>query len=353
MAAASSCSPASQVRPEQQSSEGQAQASRGALPAEAPFWNRYSPNYEFPLSTASSIALHILTLILLIVAGWLVASIIEKSKLEVSTLDVAGGGGNRQGQGDGPGDRPPAAAKENVEERGNDIPRPPGEVPPLDPLKEKLDDPLNVILQDANGRAIDQANEAVQRLKQLSMESRRKLLRPLGPGQGQGGPGRGGGKDSGRDTGKDKLTGPGINNPSRRDKRVLRWIMHFDTLNGNDYRRQLAGLGAILAFPEPDGGYLVYRDLRAPAKGKIEDIAGINRIFWVDDKKDSIRSLAAAMEVPMPDGPIVAFFPPELEAELLRKELDYRGKKEEDIKETHFKINVRGGSFVPEVVEQH
>ncbi len=108
-----------------------------------------------------------------------------------------------------------------------------------------------------------------------------------------------------------------------------------------------------MAFPQPDGGYLVYRDLRAPAKGKIEDFASINRIFWVDDKKDSIRSLAAAMEVSIPDGPIVAFFPPELEAELLRKELSYRGKKEEDIKATHFKINVRGGNFVPEVVEQY
>jgi hypothetical protein len=59
------------------------------------------------------------------------------------------------------------------------------------------------------------------------------------------------------------------------------------------------------------------------------------------------------MVVPMPDGPIVAFFPEKLEAELLRKELSYRGKKEEDIRETHFKIKVTSGKYVPEVVEQY
>jgi hypothetical protein len=131
--------------------------------------------------------------------------------------------------------------------------------------------------------------------------------------------------------------------------------MRFNTLNGNDYRRQLAGLGAILAFPQSDGSYMIYEDLsKTPAKGKIQDLGSIKRIFWVDEKKDSIRSLASAMDVPVPDGPIVAFFPPELEAELLRKELAFKGKKEEDIKETQFKINRgSGGKYVPEVVEQY
>src|SRR5882672_3251310 len=120
MTVTSSCSHESQVRrPEQQTSEGQGQSSRRALPAEELFWNRYSPHHEFPLSTATSIALHVLALILLIVAGWLVASMIEKSKLEVSTLEAfAGGGGNRHGQDNGPGDRPPASLPENVDERG-------------------------------------------------------------------------------------------------------------------------------------------------------------------------------------------------------------------------------------------
>jgi len=327
------------------------------VPFEQPFWTRYSPHHEFPLSTATSIALHVLAFVALIVAGWWLASMIEKSKLEVGTLEqtFAGGGGSRHGEGSAAGDRPPVSSgQENVDTQpSNETPKPASEVAPLDLKNKQIADPLDVILKDPNGRTINEANEAVKSLKKLSTDARSKLLNSLGPGKGQGGPGRGGGRDSGNDTGKDKFSGAGVNKFSQRQTRVLRWVMRFNTLNGNDYRRQLAGLGAILAFPQDDGSYMVYRDLRAPAKGAIEDIASIKRIFWVDDKKDSIRSLAAAMEVPAPDGPVVAFFPLELEAELLRKELAYRGKKEEDIKETHFKINVRGGKFVPEVVEQY
>jgi hypothetical protein len=258
--------------------------------AEENFWKRHSAHHEFPLSTATSIALHVPALILMIVAGWWVSSMIERGKLEVSTLEAstfAGGGGNRQGEGNPPGDRPPVSPPENVDERGNDTPKPPGEVPALDPLKKDIIDPLDVILQDANGRAIDQANEAVQSLKKLSIETRRKLLNPLGPGKGIKGSGRDGGTDSGKDTGKDKFSGAGVNKPNRSQTRVLRWIMRFNTLNGNDYRRQLAGLRAILAFPQPDGGYVIYRDLsKTPAKGKVEDIGSIKSIFWVDEKKD-------------------------------------------------------------------
>lgn len=334
-------------------------APAGPAPVEEPFWNRYSPHHEFPLSTATSIAMHVLALILLIVAGWWVASMIEKSKLEVGTLEessFAGGGGNRQGEGNAPGDRPPASAPpENVEEGKNDTLKPPGEVAELNKINKNIVDQLDFVLADPDStRTINQANEAVKKLSNLSLDARKKLFSGIGPGKGQGGSGRDGGRDSGKDTGKDKFQGAGVNKFSQRQTRVLRWVMRFNTLNGNDYRRQLAGLGAILAFPQPDGGYIVYRDLnQKPAKGQEEDIAAIKRIFWVDEKKDSIRSLAGAMDVPVPDGPIVAFFPEKLEAELLKKELNFKGKKEEDIKETHFRIRSSGGSYIPEVVEQN
>jgi hypothetical protein len=339
------------------SKNGRGGALAGPKPFEPPFWTRYSPHHEFPLSTAVSVSMHVLAFVFLIVAGWFLATMIEKSKIEVGTLEestLAGGGGSRHGEGNAGGDRPPVSqGQENVENPATETPKPTGDVTPLDPLKTKIADPLDVILKDPDGRAINEANEAVQSLKKLSTDARSKLLNAIGPGKGKGGSGRDGGQDSGKDTGKDKFTGSGVNKFSQRQTRVLRWVMRFNTLNGNDYRRQLAGLGAILAFPQSDGSYMVYRDLRAPAKGEIEDIASIKRIFWVDDKKDSIRSLAGAMEVPVPDGPVVAFFPVSLEAELLKKELAYRGKKEEDIKETHFKINVRGGNYIPEVVEQY
>jgi hypothetical protein len=330
-------------------------APAGPAPFEEPFWSRYSRHHEFPLSAATSIALHVLAVVFMFILMWWLWHALTKSKLEVDTLQVtyAGGGGNRQGEGNAAGDRPPASGTENVEPPKNEQVKPPG--PLADLKKVPILDPLDVIVDDQqNGRTINQANEAVDSLKKLSKDARSKLFSSIGPGKGQGGSGSGGGKDSGKDKGEGAFTGPGKSKFSSRQTRVLRWVMRFNTLNGNDYRRQLAGLGAILAFPNPDGGYMVYRDInQKPVKGEIEDIASIKRIFWVDDKKDSIRSLAEAMDVPVPDGPIVAFFPEKLEAELLKKELNYRNKKEEDIKETHFRIRQNGATYIPEVVEQY
>jgi len=297
--------------------------------------------------------LHVLALVFLIVAGWFVASLLEKSKLEVDTLEMAGGGGSPHGEGKGPGDRPPEGGAENVEPAKNEQPAPPNPTPAAD-LKKPVLDPIVVILDDPNSRKINQANEAVQNLTKLSKDIRSKLFNNLGPSPGKGGSGTSGGKDTGKDKGEGPFSGSGKNKFTSRQKRLLRWVMQFNTYDGNDYRRQLAGLGAILAFPQPDGGYMVYRDLnQRPAKGRVEDINSIKSIFWSDDKKKSIESLSEAMGVPAPDSPIIAFFPVELENELLRKELNYRNKKEDDIKETHFKINSRGGKFVPEVVEQY
>ena len=48
----------------------------------------------------------------------------------------------------------------------------------------------------------------------------------------------------------------------------------------------------------------------------------------------------------------VAFFPIELEQELLRKELSYRNVPEDDIKETRFQVRHTGRGYEPFVVEQ-
>src|SRR5712692_3390881 len=98
----------------------------GPAPFEEPFWQRYSPHHEFPLSSATSIALHVLALVFLIVAGWFVASLLEKSKLEVDTLEVGGGGGNPRGEGNAPGDRPPEGGAENVDPAKNEQATPTG-----------------------------------------------------------------------------------------------------------------------------------------------------------------------------------------------------------------------------------
>ncbi|HTT84842.1 MAG TPA: hypothetical protein VMF67_15305, partial [Rhizomicrobium sp.] len=58
---------------------------------------------------------------------------------------------------------------------------------------------------------------------------------------------------------------------SKREKRMLRWTLKFDTNNAADYVQQMRALGAILAFPVKKGEYRVVHDLsKRPAEAKAE-----------------------------------------------------------------------------------
>jgi hypothetical protein len=280
----------------------------------------------------------------------------DNKSLPVEAIEVAGGGGSPDGQGtEGDGDRPPVQSKEAVN------------VPKTDPSTEvasvkddKFDplapDPLDLPeLQPDNSRVIDDSTtEAIGRFAKVDRDARKQLFQGIGPSKGEGGSGSGGGKGAGKGKGEGDLVGDGKGKLSVRQKRILRWVMMFNTVNGNDYLSQLRSLGAILAVPQPEGGYMVVRDLaRLPANGAKEDLNTIHRIFWIDDKHDSVRSLAMALRLPYQPPHIVAFFPEKLEQELLKKELAYRGKKEEEIKETRFKVQRAGAGYEPHVYSQH
>jgi hypothetical protein len=122
-------------------------------------------------------------------------------------------------------------------------------------------------------------------------------------------------------------------------QRTLRWTLVFDTKDGEEYARQLDALGAILAVPDKGDRYRVIRDLKQrPAKGEVEDLTKLRRVFWVDNKPESIKALAKALQLgPAPDH-VIALFPEKVEQELLKKELAYRGLNEADVRETRFKV---------------
>jgi hypothetical protein len=140
---------------------------------------------------------------------------------------------------------------------------------------------------------------------------------------------------------------------SEREKQMLRWTLNFRTENGEDYLRQLLdvkpGGGAILAVPkDKEGTYEVIRDLNArPAVGQVEDVMKLNRIFWIDDKPESVAVLARTLGIVRPQY-FVALFPYELEEELKRLEKQaafrkYGGRRRvEDIQETKFSIGPDG-----------
>jgi hypothetical protein len=344
------------------SSMSQTTAKRPRIPPEEAFWQRYSPHHEFPLSTISSFALHVLIIGLAALLAWALVKfgLTEDTRpipAEVGFLDEppGGGGGNPEGVGTGPGigagsDQVPDAPLPDV-----DHPVDVGPVP-----REQLVEARQAAVQlpEFKDSGVEDlltvAGQNVDRILKLPARTRSKLRDGLAAGKGGGGPGSGGGTGSGVGTGTGDAEGAGRGS-EQRERRVLRWTMIFNTQNGDDYARQLHALGAILAVPDPRSPdqYLVIRDLRSrPVNPQPEDLAQIKRIYWIDDKPASVRSLSGALGLnPVPER-IVAFFPVELERDLLNLELKYRNKKEHEIVETRFEVRRSGATYVPVVVSQ-
>lgn len=341
------------------------------IPPEDSIFVRYSPHYELPLSMTTSAAVHAIFFALL-VTGVFAAIFFFAKKDEPppfgGMVEIGGGGGNPQGEGEKAGIGNPLAGPRA--EAGADKQQKPQ--PPDQPKVEIKFEPVTVaresfpeLKDDPRAEEVFASpTEALKKLEKLNSETRKKLMEGLSPGKGQGGTGRGGGKDTGAGTGTGKAQGPGKGGiVNEHVKRALRWTMMFNTRDGRDYRKQLADLSrnmrekTIVAIPRPDGQYLVFRNLaHEPPNGRTEDIGDIKRIFWVDEKPESIMSLSEALGVRGQPPYLVVFFPEELENKLLRLELNYgnqRGRHTEDqIQETKFQIVNRGGFYEPIVVGQ-
>jgi hypothetical protein len=316
------------------------------VPPEERFWNHYSPHHEFPLSSVMSFSLYIVLAVAIALTiklrdHWLR----DAEALQVEAVALAAGGGSGGTGGDG-GDTPkedlPAETEATLPKELEpkvklaDLPRP--EVKPE--IVQEFD-PKDADVQ----RYIEEKNLAVAAFGDLQKNARDQLMKGLGK---PGGAGNGTGNGVGNGTGD----GPGGKILTDRQKRVLRWTMTFDTVSGDDYRRQLSALGAILGVPGPEN-YTIIRDLnRKPAVGKVEDLNQIKRIFWIDNRPDSVGPLAQALGLtPVPDH-VVAFFPQKLEDDLVRKERAFRGLKEEQIQETRFRVVRRNSTYEPVVVDQ-
>lgn len=326
------------------------------VPPDERFWVRYSPHHEFPLSTVGSMCLYVVLAVLVWVgAKFLPLLMANTEPIPVEAISVvdAGGGGDPNGTRNQPGkEQPPEDLGQDdpqklAEQYKPDVPL--SQLPKLDLKTEQFPevDPKD----QETVRMIEQGNVSAGQLSKVGDKARDQLMQPLRAEKGQGGSGTGGGQG----TGTGKGVGSGTKDGkmlSDRQKRVLRWTMIFDTRSGDDYRVQLLALGAILGIQGPDGQYRVIRDLRTkPAKPKLEDLRKINRIFWVDDRPDSIGPLCVSLGIPTPSH-VVAFFPEELEKELLRKERAFAGRTENQIRQTRFRVVRRGATYEPIVVEQ-
>jgi hypothetical protein len=310
------------------------------LPPEERFWQRYSSRHELPLSGTAALVLHVLGLAVLLVGGLLLARtgwIGGKPAPSVSAIVIDPG--DR-----GPSGQVPQVARNPVEAVAPDkeptSPIPPSRAPePLHEPPRPMIPVLTVPAPDSPGRPLDWVDPPSDPLVKLPPKLLKILEDPAappsskvdGPGGGDGGPAA-------------KM--------KQRQQRQARWTMVFNTHDGEDYLRQLRALGAILAIPKSEGEHLVIRDLtREPAQPKAEDLTKLDRIYWIDDKPESVASLARALGIARP-AYIVAFFPENLEKELLQKERAFAGRKEDAIQETRFDIVKTDKGYEPKATAQ-
>lgn len=319
-------------------------------PPEDAFWVRYSPHHEFPLSSISSVMLHILVIGLAFLFAYYVVFDKPAHKVPVEAVRlVGGGGGNKHGSGSGPGGERTAP---NPVEAGPSDPTPSDPTPPtkfeIPDLKKAVGASVAKQFNDNAFRVLRESTTDMNKFRALT-DTMAKIGPIHEPGKGGGGSGSGGGTGDGRGTGTGDGQGPGGGgNLTEREKEMIRWTMHFETADPADYLRQLDGMGAILAIPV-DGEYKIVRDLKhRPAKLLDEDVAKIQRIYWVDEQQRSVDGIMRVLGINVRADRFVAFMPEDIENRLRKLENDHvGGRSKADIRRTHYKAERSGDRYVP------
>jgi hypothetical protein len=314
-----------------------------------------------------SLALHALVVGTLVLWSWLLWNKFNNWKpslpVDAVQLERGGGGGKQQGVGNAPGigQGPKEAVQDNEPAQQRLPDATPTELPQLPTAEVKK---VETQFEPATAQRFISKNrtQAMDAFVRLD-DKARKTFTPrdpdgVQPGKGEGGPGSGGGRGESRGTGEGSGTGPGKAKLTKREERMLRWSMRFNTQNGADYLSQLKGLGAILAIPVNDGPNPQYEIIRnedlakRPPTLRKEDLSKIQRIYWVDDKPPSVAGVMDALGLQMRPSHFVAFMPEKLEQELFRLELDYKHLKEEQIHETKFEVVRGSGGYRAKVIDQ-
>jgi hypothetical protein len=317
------------------------------VPPEERFWKRYSPNHEFPLSSASSALMHLCALGILALGAHSFAN--WATPVPIDAIEIGGGGGRPDGA------EGPAAGqfthKEDVQGVA-DSAAPALKAPLRGQDLKQVDKPNEKVIETPDKRLIDGETAEANR-KQLSRlgEQVRDRLNAL-QRKGIRGPGQNGGQGPGDGPGNGPGVGPGSATIDKRPERQKRWTMIFNIRDPQDYARQLSALGAYLAVPTSrEDEYLVIEDLsRRPVVARLRSASDINRMFWIDEKPDAVGPLLRELGYEKIPSYFVAFFPVELEQELLRKELEYKNLPESRIEGTKFQIRRTSTSKRYEVV---
>lgn len=315
-----------------------------AAPPDEEFWETYSPNFEFPLSSVGSVALHIGAVVLLI---FIVNIIVGKSDTPAvpmrAVVVVADGdvGDGRAGSGGG------TDKKEDIAKEEDFTPSPPVPETELIKIREQVQTWIpDSKLSKEQIEAIS-VSPNIKQLEKLNDKFRKQLLEGRGDKKGQG-------QAEGNATGNEKEGGnKGTGNAATTAGRELRWTLNFSTASGADYLQQLKTMKASVVFPRNNGTAILIKDLAKPNdQTKITELSEMTGMSFVDDRRESVIGVAASLSLPFTPDVLIAFFPKEIEDQLASLERGHRGRKEEDIITTTFKIIVRDGKYEIKVQDQ-
>jgi hypothetical protein len=343
-------------KPEEQAKvEGKPAAEEEPTPPPEEFWDKYSPRYELPISTVASIAVHVLMVGLLVL--YLLGSF-DRSKRPPMEIGMAEGNPDGDDREEGAAGGGGSERQDKIEKRDpTNTPLPKLDQIQFNQVKEQAKNLLPQMSDDADLDDLLNTPVAADKFKDLQDAAAAAMARNLnrpGPKEGEG-----------TGTGK-KGTGPGAGpqgDPNSRAKQLIRWTIRFETYGadvkarGDDYLRQLAGLGAWIALPlgNDPNRVTLYKDLAArPLRGevmKIDDLEG--RIFFTDNRPESLEQVALAMGLGEPPAGMRAMFPFEIEDQMRTLEKQRLGRRNlNDVQQTYFRPFFQGGKWALRVEDQ-
>jgi hypothetical protein len=294
---------------------------------------KYSKQHEFGFSTMVSVGTHVLVALIAFAAGaafWSwnsdrdLPTVVNLDVVPTDVGDDKPGGGGIEGK-----DKRTTGSIEEVELVPTDEPLPPP--PPLPSL-------------EPDGPAVDV----------IKLRDQRKT--PATNSAGKDG-GERGGEGGGFGPNKGKWGGP---RPPIRPKRMERWEISVAFSSGEDYLRKLGNLGAKIGIPQANGTYAVYSNLdQRPLRGEphtTTQIRILGWLYWANDDPNAVPALAEAMGLSLPPKRLYVFFPKDLEAELVKKEMAHSGLTEQQLNEqgyyTTFRAERQGTKWVIAVIKQ-
>lgn len=300
---------------------------------EQPFWERYNSRLEMPTGTAMAVLVYVAAVMVMVMLPYWASDKKDRTPIPISAL-----GNDEEGDGsEGNGGTPDLA----LGQLPQDSKMTPEKQQALNDVKDEIRERIQV--DGTDGEIPDSAAAA---LATLDKNIRDKILgAKAGSGNGTSGGESGNG------------SGPGGTGASSTYARAMRWVIKFDTRSGNDYVAQIGGLKGVIMVPTADGKKMyLFRNPTVPDPKVVAtdaDHANLSsQIRFDDNRPKSIEAVSDALKLGYLPPVFLVYFPRDLEEKLSKLETNYRGIAAENIKQTTFRVILRGGAYDLVVTDQ-